>query len=240
MIQFEDFFIQYPRYNKFSNSKQMKDIFQLITSPECIKEMIDTSESQKPALSVCIEEIECQYHEENFNIGEDFTKQALGAMVAVALEPFGYTPVKQKVLSNSQYIKTAAVYSLTKAPRFKVHTQISIEKVKEEETFEYVISYKDGAEISESKRTFYNVNTRLKNIAKDILKVKGEKPTITIYLGARKYEVITEQERGFKEDEERKQLLKNKFIEELKKSTGIDVEKYANIEIDTSTWRLYK
>lgn len=238
-MKYEEFLTKYKRYEKFRNNKSMQKVFELITQPEYIREMIIASENDKPALTVCIEEIEllCE-GKEDIDVSEDFTKQALGAMLATVLDPFGYVPIKSKLVSNSQYVKTAAVYSLNKKPIKRIETVSSIKPIEEGDSFEYVVSYKNGLEIAQTKKKFYSV-TGMKKILRDILKAhnKAQKPTITLYLGAREWNVVSIEDNKFVEYEEEKQRIKEKFINDLRKHTYIDIEDYVNIEINTDTWR---
>lgn len=102
---FGDFIIKYPKYQKFSGSKSAQEVFDYLSQPETIFKMTTANDIGKAALAGCIVGLE-----DNFvkNSGFDFTqrdgssdtvKQAVGSMIKVILEPFGYTPKVQKKLT---------------------------------------------------------------------------------------------------------------------------------------------
>ena len=102
---FADFIRNAPNYNRFENNKQAQYIFENILSDDSnIIAMIDVSESGKPALCACINQVEEYYLSQQiplldpdlFDLRDNYTKQALGTMVKVILEPFGYQPSSQK------------------------------------------------------------------------------------------------------------------------------------------------
>lgn len=127
---FEDYLNEYPKYKKFTNNIIAKEIFEMISSPDNIHRMLIASDSVKPALGVCIEEIERKYlNQAHFDLKDDFTRQALGSMVKVILLPFGYIPIKKKIVPQSKVLSTAAVYCLTESPTLKLKVTYVVEKV---------------------------------------------------------------------------------------------------------------
>lgn len=127
---FNDFIIMAPKYKKFEKSTDAKFIFENILSrDENIFSMIDLSELNKPALCACVNEVEnffCEKNNTDFDLNDNFTKQALGTMVKVILNPFGYKPKvtnNQKEIPksyNSRYLRSATVYELSGNPKLKV------------------------------------------------------------------------------------------------------------------------
>ena len=124
---FNDFITNAPNYKKYDGDATAIYIFENILSrDENIIAMIDTSESGKPALSACITEVENYFLSLNnsfFDLNDDFAKQALGRMVKVILEPFGYLPKSQKDMPkacNSKFVKSAMTYKLTGPASMKV------------------------------------------------------------------------------------------------------------------------
>lgn len=130
---FEDFLDQQPIYSKYRNNNTAKQIYELLSNIQNIHAMLIASDSGVPALAASITEIERLFaKQKDFDLTDDFTKQALGAMVKTILEPFGYTPVKRKVIpkdKSSQFITSAAVYSRTREPRLNLIQKLSIERV---------------------------------------------------------------------------------------------------------------
>jgi hypothetical protein len=119
-ITFNDFIEKAPQYSKFKNNKQAEYIFVNIICKEInIIKMIELSDAGKPALSICIEEID-RYYEENlknnnveFDLKNNFDKQCLGMMVKTILNPFGYFVLVQRDIPKSfksKYLKSATVY----------------------------------------------------------------------------------------------------------------------------------
>jgi hypothetical protein len=133
---FLDFIQNAPNYNKFENNAQAKHIFENILSDDTnIIAMIDVSESGKPALSACLTQIEEYYLNQQiplldpdlFDLRDNFTKQALGTMVKVILEPFGYQPSSQKNIPKkyqAKYVKSAMTYEKTGSASMKVVRRI--------------------------------------------------------------------------------------------------------------------
>ncbi|MCW2276951.1 hypothetical protein [Heliophilum fasciatum] len=132
MSDFRDFIDSYPKYSKYTNNVIAEKIFELLSDLENVNKMILTSQADKPALSACIQQIEELFGEQNtFDLTDDFTKQALGTMVKVVLQPFGYDAIKQKDMPKglSKYVRSASVYSKNSLPKLKLVTKLSVEKV---------------------------------------------------------------------------------------------------------------
>ena len=124
---FNDFILDAPNYKKYDGDPTAIYIFEdILSKDENIIAMIDTSESNKPALSACINEVESYFLSQQnpfFDLNDDFAKQGLGRMVRTILEPFGYLPKSQKDMPkscNSQFVKSAMTYDLTGKASMKV------------------------------------------------------------------------------------------------------------------------
>jgi hypothetical protein len=135
---FKDFFLQYPKYSKYNDNPIAEKIFLLMNELQIISLMLAASEQDKPALSATVYDVEylCK-NQKVFDLSDDFTKQAVGAMIRTILDPFGYEPIKQKRLpkDSSIFFSSASVYKLNKAKQKIVLVQkLYIEKV--EDTFD--------------------------------------------------------------------------------------------------------
>lgn len=115
--------------NELKDNPSFKDIFDILNADESLISAIDASEVNKPALSANVNKIE-DYVTDNpscdIDLTDDATKQAIGTLQKIVLEPFGYTPVKSKRLTNSKFFSSAACYELTSPARLKIIKTISI------------------------------------------------------------------------------------------------------------------
>lgn len=128
---FADFIKEMPVYQKFDGNRDAIYIFENILSrDENIIGMIDANEAGKPALSGCIQEVEAYYLSQatpTFDLTDNFTKTALGAMVKVILDPFGYQSKSQKSIPkscNPRFVGSAMTYEKTGQPTMKVERAI--------------------------------------------------------------------------------------------------------------------
>ena len=128
---YDDFIKKAPIYKKFLTNTEAIHIFESILSDDNnIIAMIDISEAGKPALCACLSEIEGYYDSQaspSFDLRDNFAKQALGTMVRVILEPFGYLTKIQKDVSRSyraKYITSATSYEKTGPASMKVVRRI--------------------------------------------------------------------------------------------------------------------
>lgn len=126
---FNDFITNAPNYKKFNGNSEAEYIFNNILSrDDNIIAMIDLSNNNinLPALCASITEIENYYSSKTnpiFDLKDNFTKQALGTMVRIILEPFGYQTKSQKDVPKaygSKFVKSAKTYELTGTPTMKV------------------------------------------------------------------------------------------------------------------------
>lgn len=128
---FNDFIQNSPKYKKYDGNPDAIHIFDNILSlDDNIIAMIDISESGKPALCACLLDIENYYSSQvnpSFDLTDNFTKQALGAMVKTVLEPFGYQPKSQKDIPrsyNAQFVTSASTYAKTGPATMRVVRRI--------------------------------------------------------------------------------------------------------------------
>ncbi|MGE5543639.1 MAG: hypothetical protein ACM3UW_01570 [Bacillota bacterium] len=110
---FEQFLEKYPRYKNIADNPSGRRIYAFLSQPETILNMITANNMGKPALAGCIEVLERDYAclpSFDFTISGT-VKQAIGAMVATIIEPFGYFPTgRQKRMGASMYFSTAQFY----------------------------------------------------------------------------------------------------------------------------------
>lgn len=128
---FNDFIQKAPNYKKFDGNADAIHIFEnILSKDENIIAMIDISEAGKPALCACLSEIENYYLCQSspiFDLTDNFTKQALGTMVRIILEPFGYLTKSQKDIPKSyqsKFITSAMTYARTGIATMKVVRRI--------------------------------------------------------------------------------------------------------------------
>lgn len=124
---FNDFIQNAPNYKKFAGDPVAIYVFEKILSrDENIIGMIDISEAGKPAICACLKEVEdyCESQSSlSFDLKDNFTKQALGTMVKIILEPFGYLSKTQKDIPKSyqaRYVSSAMTYEKVGPASMKV------------------------------------------------------------------------------------------------------------------------
>ena len=104
-----------------------------MSEDENIINMIEVSETGKPALLGCLKEVENYYDSLKnpiFDLTDNFTRTAVGRMVATILSPFGYKPVVQVNFSKTnkgKYFSSATRYEKTETPTLRIKR--TIEKV---------------------------------------------------------------------------------------------------------------
>ena len=133
---FEDFIKLAPNYNKFDGNAQARHIFEkILSNDDNIIAMIDVSEAGKPALCACLKQVEDYYLDQQiplldpdlFDLRDNFTKQALGTMVKIILEPFGYQPSSQKNIPKkyqAKFVVSAMTYQKTGPASMRVVRRI--------------------------------------------------------------------------------------------------------------------
>ena len=130
---FDDFIIKNPKYKKYKNSENARNIYRYLEEPENIEKMLSSNSNGKPALYGVQSYIEANFAgftDFDFNIG--FVKQCVGSMVREILEPFGFKPLLQRDLpkKESMYFKSATHYVFDETiAKYKLIKKIEIQKV---------------------------------------------------------------------------------------------------------------
>lgn len=122
LATFDDFIEQNQNCKKFEDDITFQKVFDFLSWDVVLIQMIDASESGKPAITPVATNIEHFFLEsKQSTLDDDFTKQAVGRMVKTILAPFGYVVDRQKNLpKNARATKftSAAVYRFDQlAPR---------------------------------------------------------------------------------------------------------------------------
>ena len=126
---FDDFIAQNPNCKKFASDADMQSIFGFLSQDFIIIQMIDASESGKPALSPVAANVELFFMDPNKphdnTLDDNFTKQAVGLMVKCILEPFAYAVWNQKSLpknAGASKFQSASTYrrDITKKATMRV------------------------------------------------------------------------------------------------------------------------
>lgn len=129
---YSEFQAKYPRYKAFSDDKLFQEVFEYLSLPRTIAQMIEANDRGKPALSGCISRLEKLFPDLlSKGYSPHLVCQAIGTMVKVILEPFGYTPEKQKRMPQnySQFFASASLYKYElAAEKLKVVQKYSIER----------------------------------------------------------------------------------------------------------------
>lgn len=112
---FENFVSSAPFCKKFEKNFYYQQVFDFLSEDETIIKMIEASENGRPALAACCQELEKQcknFPESEFTFNNE-TKQNIGRMIKIILEPFGYIPNSTKGIPNqiSTQFKNASCYS---------------------------------------------------------------------------------------------------------------------------------
>ena len=127
---FTDFLSSSPIYKNICDTPEAQNVFEnILSTDKNIIAMINAIEANKPALSGCIQEVQNYYRQQNsstFDIQQRRYRTALGTMVKIVLEPFGYQKFSQKRLPKRQggIIVSASTYVLTGQPTLKVVRKI--------------------------------------------------------------------------------------------------------------------
>lgn len=113
---FQDFTVSAPFCRKFESNAYYQKVFDFLSQDEIIIKMIEASENERPALAACCQELEAfckNFPSSEFKFDHE-TKQNIGRMIKVILEPFGYIPNKSKGISDkiSKQFQNASCYSI--------------------------------------------------------------------------------------------------------------------------------
>lgn len=113
-MNYKEFFEQdeFKKYVKYSSNAKMLEVYDFLTMPEKINEMIRACENGRPALEGIVKELEAKFlPTADFDIENDkFLKQAIGSLIKYIISFFGYEVNIQKNISNPGYFKSATHY----------------------------------------------------------------------------------------------------------------------------------
>lgn len=130
---YNEFQEKYPRYKIFCNDKLFREVYEYLSLPRTIAQMIDANERGKPALSGCVKRLEKLFPDLlSKGYSSHLVCQAVGSMVKVILEPFGYIPIKQKRMPQkySEFFTSASLYQhLPEREKAKIVQTFTIERV---------------------------------------------------------------------------------------------------------------
>ena len=116
-VSFDQFIKENPICAKFEYNKDAQAVFEILNRKSNIIKMLEISEFKKPALSVCLREIEDYYENQphpTIDLSDDFTRNTIGRMVRMILYPYGYRVDTQKELPKkykSKYFSSASCYA---------------------------------------------------------------------------------------------------------------------------------
>lgn len=111
--RYSDFVKANTRYQSLSENTDFQEIFEFLSEKDIIVKMLEATKWGKPALSGCVKELEAKFpFVLDWDDKEYFLRQAIGYMVKVVLEPFGYVPNIQKRISPplNKVFSSATVY----------------------------------------------------------------------------------------------------------------------------------
>ncbi|MGE5404178.1 MAG: hypothetical protein ACM3PP_04485, partial [Candidatus Saccharibacteria bacterium] len=114
-FDYEDFLNAYGKYSRLQDNSTAREVFELLSDLNNIQKMIWASDAGQPALSTTVVELEEKFGEQTeFDLANDLNKQAVGAMIKIILQPFGYESVKPRLLRAglSKYFRSAPVFRM--------------------------------------------------------------------------------------------------------------------------------
>lgn len=92
---FHEFISNNPKYKKFDNLANIRNVYEYLKVPDTIEKMIYSNSNGRSALYWVQAYIEINFDgflDFDFNIG--FVKQCVGSMVREILEPLGFKPLR--------------------------------------------------------------------------------------------------------------------------------------------------
>jgi len=131
---FDEFIAKNPKYKKFVNSVNARNVYEYLEVPDNIEKMIASNNNGRPALygvQAYIELNFVEFADFDFNVG--FVKQCVGSMVRDIIAPLGYRPLLQRDLpkKESLYFTSATHYSFEESiAKCKLIKKIEIVKIK--------------------------------------------------------------------------------------------------------------
>lgn len=116
-----NFIEENPICKKFETSKEMHEIYGILSKQENVIKMVEFAEAGKPAICPCLDELE-EYSKINGFELDDEVKKAVGRMIKTILVQFGYTPTSPKKIPQD-YVTvfvTASCYKRTEKGELEV------------------------------------------------------------------------------------------------------------------------
>jgi hypothetical protein len=115
MLDFQGFIKSFPTNGVVRDNPAAQYLYEKIIWRDDVRiKFADVSNVRIPALSVCVKEIEDYCVSQNsLDLQSNPIKQTIGRMVAAAMEPLGYIPVKRTRMplnANSQFFTSAHIY----------------------------------------------------------------------------------------------------------------------------------
>jgi hypothetical protein len=136
LATYEDFLVQNPNCKKFTDDKEMRYTFEMLSWDYMLVQLLEASDFGKPAISPIVENIEHVFmspEEGHINkLDDNFTKQAVGLIVKTILDPFGYKVWKQKDLpkkSRAEKFTSASVYRFDSLAKRTMRVRKVIEEI---------------------------------------------------------------------------------------------------------------
>lgn len=118
---FYTFIEENPICKKFENSKEMCEIYGILSKHENVIKMVEFAEAGKPAICPCLDELE-EYSEKNNFVLDDEVKKTVGRMIRTILVQFGYTPTSPKKIPQHYETSfvTASCYQKTEKGELEI------------------------------------------------------------------------------------------------------------------------
>ncbi|MBO5286616.1 MAG: hypothetical protein J6B34_00680 [Clostridia bacterium] len=123
---YNDFLEANPNCSGFIDNPHAKMIFDFLNEDETIIKMLDFADKDKPALLGCVAELEALYdsiESPQLDLNDKFTRTAIGRMIKVIVEPFGYVVTKKKNIPrgvDTKYFNAASCYGMGGAATMRI------------------------------------------------------------------------------------------------------------------------
>ena len=130
---FDEFIANNPKYKKFADSVNARNVYNYLKVPDNIEKMISSNNNGRPALYGVQAYIETNFSGvSDFDFTEGFVKQCVGSMVREILEPLGYKTFLQRDLpkNESVYFTSAMNYAFDESlAKCRIIKRVEIEKL---------------------------------------------------------------------------------------------------------------
>lgn len=164
---FELYFEENPNCSKYRDDDAARGVFDILSKKSNILKMMEVSAFGKPALSVCVAEVENFWFacsSPHLDLNDDFARQAVGRMVMTILGKYGYKKTVQRDMPKSSgalLFKTAMCYE----------KPVDVDEVKFL-TFDNTMAVSKGNEMLENWHLYYNITFTVPGDWYDTTKVK--------------------------------------------------------------------